>query len=206
MAILKVVIEGVSPLLMKSAAGMIPAEDAPTNGSPAPKRKEASIAERLEAACYRLPGGTLGFPGTAIQRLIFDAAKGLKFADEKGKQRKVGAQSDLKGLYRLDPLDLIPVLRDGSPVLEYTRDARTVVNGNTRPPARIPEYRPKIELPWQMEFRVLLDTEFSPIGNLGEQIVALLNRGGRSIGIGSFRPENRGWFGQFRVSEWGMEE
>jgi len=213
MAVMQVAIEGLSPLLMKSAASMIPTEEPATKPKakgPSPKQEGPSIAERLEASCYRLPNGDLGFPGTAPQRLIFDAAKGLKFREnpvpggKEPKQRKTGAQTDLKGLYLVEPLDLIRLLRKGKAIRIYERDVRPVVNKTTK--GRIVEYRPKIGLPWRMEFQILLQMQFSPILNLADQIIALLDHGGTSIGIGSFRPQCQGWFGKFKVAEWAIVE
>jgi hypothetical protein len=182
---------------MRSAQEMI---DAFLQGGKKPavearKKKETDVSEVLEKAAYRRDDGALGFPNTAFQNLILAATKGLKAP---GKRSGLGY--DIQGLFRVEPGGLLPVLRNGKPLKDYGMDVRTAVNSNTRPPARIVVARPMVELPWLIPFDVIWSPEWSPVEDFPQILRQLLQRGGQSIGIGAFRPERKGWFGQFEVT------
>ena len=103
-------------------------------------------------------------------------------------------------------MGLLPLTRGDKPFKDYAMDVRTAVNHNTKPPARIVVARPMVELPWSIPFDIIWSPEWSPVEDFPAILRKLLDRGGRAIGIGAFRPERGGWFGQFEVTRYGVGE
>lgn len=99
---------------------------------------------------------------------------------------------------------LIPFLRDNQPIkfghLVEERDELSGVyvrHDVARLPGGIPNpvSRPVLPLPWSLEFELTLETN----KEIQEQeVVNLLEEGGRAIGFGTFR----GVFGKFYIQSW----
>ena len=62
---------------------------------------------------------------------------------------------------------------------------------------RLLRHRAEFQLPWSLEFIVTADTSFVDEGNLTDWI----DRGGRHIGLGDWRPETSGDFGTFELDD-----
>jgi hypothetical protein len=98
----------------------------------------------------------------------------------------------------------IPLIRDGKPIkLGKFEDDKDPVSGCYihRSVARLdkgipnPKVRPVVPLPWALNFTV----DIFPNREIKEQdILNLVEEGGRAIGLGTFR----GVFGKFRVEDW----
>lgn len=99
----------------------------------------------------------------------------------------------------------IPILRDGKPIKfgKFEQDERDKSSGCYihRSVARLdkgipnPKVRPVIPLPWSIEFELTI----FPNREIKEQeILNLIEEGGRAIGLGTFR----GVFGKFAVESW----
>jgi hypothetical protein len=208
MKAINVTVRGLPPgLLMCSPAGMLtePTESA----GPAPKAKKLPFAATAELLTYRLPDGSLGFPAVAFQQSAMEAGKGqaLKVG---GRGRAVSVPTLLAGLWEVEPKDLIPLLRDGEQIEDYEVDVRTGLNRNTRPPARIVLARPLITAPWDAQFAVLWD-DVAGSEDTPATIRWCLERAGRRIGVGGFRPvvqgkATGGWFGKFEVVAWTSQD
>ncbi|CAM2066745.1 hypothetical protein SCOR_15300 [Sulfidibacter corallicola] len=54
---------------------------------------------------------------------------------------------------------------------------------------------------WALSFEMTLDTDFLTVASLRK----LVDIAGRRIGLGDFRPDRRGPFGKFRVTQWQVE-
>lgn len=104
----------------------------------------------------------------------------------------------------IDPM-FIPFLRDGKPILfcGFNKDEIDMSSGVRveRSVARLdkgipnPKIRPVLPLPWSLAFELSI----YPNKEIQEQeILNLLEEGGRALGIGTFR----GVYGKFRVEKW----
>jgi len=99
----------------------------------------------------------------------------------------------------------LPLLRDGEPIRfgGFVEDQDEVSGAYVhRSVARLdkgipnPKVRPVIPTPWSIDFNLTL----FPNSEIKEQeILNLLEEGGRALGLGTFR----GVFGKFRVERWG---
>ena len=92
--------------------------------------------------------------------------------------------------------DVVTILNGAGPATRFEVDARPVTIPATK--GRIMRYRPRFDC-WGAKFRLLLDD-----AQLAEETAhLLLEQAGQTIGIGDFRPEKRGPFGTFRVTQFG---
>jgi len=74
----------------------------------------------------------------------------------------------------------------------YVVDKRSAVNKNVK--ARVIAIRPKWEK-WSAEFTLIVDNDTITDSTIAQ----ILEYSGSYIGIGSYRPTNRGWFGKFKI-------
>lgn len=133
-------------------------------------------------AMHQLADGVYGFPSDGIKKAL--VAAGFRFADEKG--------THLRGILN------IPTAHVAIQASEPTMRSDPVrLQGMKFSIA----YRPQF-FPWAMDVPVVFNA--SMIGEA--QILNLFQIAGFSIGIGSWRPENNGTFGQFTLSELGMAQ
>jgi len=199
---------GLEPgLLMSSPESMLQMDDGKKKTP-----KELSRSELAERSAYRLSNGNLCFPAVAFQRALMAAMKGAKVQPISAEGRKQGKEVSLTGLlsamWGVEPKDLIPLMIGKKPIKDYRIDVRTGLNRNKKPAARIVLVRPLI-FPWETSFDIVYDDEAAP-GDTADQLRKYLERAGRVIGVGAFRPyvestnppQTGGWFGKFEVMEW----
>lgn len=74
-------------------------------------------------------------------------------------------------------------------------DKRSAVNKNVK--ARIIVKRPKWNEGWKATFTLLIDDDTIT----QDTVKDLLNYAGRYVGIGSYRPQNNGFFGRFEIED-----
>jgi len=91
--------------------------------------------------------------------------------------------------------DTVTILNGKGPAKEFEVDSRPVTIPATK--GRIMRHRPRWNA-WGARFVLIVNDEMID----PETAHMLLNEAGQSIGIGDFRPEKRGPFGTFRVTEW----
>jgi hypothetical protein len=175
---IKVRIEGISPLLQHR----FPEEDAETEIKT--KNRQNNEAD-VEKSLYRLPDGTIYQPATHIISAL--KRGGVKF-QIKGSGKQTYKNIIGSGAVTIEP-DAIPHKNQNWEV-----DSRPVVNPSTR--GRVIRKRPVLKN-WSLQFVFDVDEDEIPIAVLKE----ILDRTGRSVGIGDFRPEKGGPFGRFLVSE-----
>jgi len=90
--------------------------------------------------------------------------------------------------------DTVTILNGAGPAKTFETDSRPVTIPATK--GRVMRHRPRFDQ-WGARFDLLLDDELLSV----EMAQQLLQEAGQSIGIGDFRPEKRGPFGTFRITE-----
>jgi hypothetical protein len=174
-------VAGVSPLLCNSAAAFTEADA----GTSKTRRSIPSPQDEAEAGTYRFPDGSLGFPAVAFKKGVVSAAKG----------RKVG-RLGLPGIVLaavFETAELIPLVHPdtGEPLSEYEIDIR-----GARPQGQgmVRRARPRLDA-WACDVELEYDDELIEEGLLRD----LLERAGRNVGVGNYRPEKSGRYGRFEV-------
>ncbi len=172
---------GASPLLMNSAAAFTEADDgkSKTRQSIPPPEVEA------ENGTYRLDDGTLGFPAVAFKKAVVSAAKG----------RKIG-RLGLPGIVLASVFEttefvqLIDPKTEG-PLSDYKIDIR---GARPQKQGMVRRARPRLDA-WACDVELEYDDEL-----ITEELLRdLLERGGRNVGVGNYRPEKSGRYGRFTV-------
>jgi hypothetical protein len=181
----KTVIEGVSDLLQSNCQVM---------GNTPPKSPE-QIPAWLEMQVYRGEDGGLYHPSAAIRNSFLEGAKLLKIG-------KKNAKTVLMGIVSVYPEMYTPITRDGKPVEGYEKLTTSAVNKNMSSSVRIITHRPKITLPWEMEFIFEVNNDYFDINDTSiKQLKDIFNQAGAMVGIGCWRPQKSGLFGRFKVKE-----
>lgn len=170
---LMVTIKGVSPLLMHR----FPLEEAEAFEKWAPS-KQAEWAAYRESSTRQLY-----VPGANLQRALIAAAQYSK-GKGRGSLAKVAAAAVL-----VSP-DIL-----GLGVEEYTVDTRVVANPVTK--GRHLRHRPRLDM-WQLTF----DIEWDETLLTEKQLREIVDNAGRRVGLLDYRPEKKGPFGRFMVTEW----
>lgn len=171
-------IEGATPLLTnrfgERAINMIEAKQQ-KKAKGAKEARDPKI-EFMDALHVIAPG-QYGFPAVGIKKALVVA--GGRFADEK--------MTHLRGLINVMG-DLIPIIA-GEPTMR--RDTVRLQGGVTSI-----AYRPQF-MPWAMDIPIVFNA-----GLIGEaQIMNLFQIAGFAVGIGAWRPESNGVFGQFTLRD-----
>ena len=91
--------------------------------------------------------------------------------------------------------DTITILNGAGPAKSFEVDSRPVTIPATK--GRIMRHRPRFDQ-WGAKFDLLINDDQLSLDSAHQ----LLNEAGQSVGIGDFRPEKRGPFGTFLVTEW----
>ncbi len=142
--------------------------------------KAARDPEReYEATKYKLPDGRCGMPVSAFKKSMVRAGKAVGLV-----------MTDARGIFFVegegDPTEpLVPI--DGE---SYMRTDMCTIKGTVMP--RFRACFPN----WTATVKIMFDLEMISV----EQVVALLNRAGETVGIGGWRPEKNGNFGRFNVA------
>lgn len=184
---------GITPLLMSHPRGM---EKEEVTTAPKSRGAKETVSKEDEAAgrLYIDSTGFLYVPTMAVYGAITEAAKLFQDPDYK---RRTLAGTISAALFLPDAEDFI-LTRDGDPISDYEIDTRRAVNRTTR--GAILVSRPKIVLPWTLAVEFVVDADL-----LGPDLLAsVLATAGKRVGILSFRPEKRGPFGRFAVSDYGV--
>lgn len=177
MQTIEIGIESLSALLLHNPAGMRPANETLA------RKNIPAVEVEAEAGCYRLADGQLALPSPAFRSCLVAAGKGRRFG-------RTAATTVIRGsVFAAD--ELTPLFTpDGTPAHDFEIDQRRVVLQR----AAIVRSRPKLTK-WAATVRLEVDEEF-----IGEtQVRELLAIGGRTIGVGDYRPEKSGPFGRFTI-------
>lgn len=135
--------------------------------------------------------GKYGFPAEAFLKAMGSVVKGVDLKHKK--LFKFG-----KDLYRALHIESDAINQPGEGTVLYTDTEEPVCQGHMawiQGKTPIPIYRALFKN-WKMTLRVVYNASL-----LDEHDVLLLvNRAGKSVGVGAFRAENRGPFGLFKVT------
>lgn len=186
---LTVAIQGKTPLLMNRFTDA--AQMAATSRSRASFQVETDPPREVATGkLYTLEDGTIGIPQPNLFRCVIDAGKFFQI-----KRSKVTTQKS----------SLIPACVDIDPIFmplrfqhDWKVDSRPVRNPSTG--GRIIAHRPCFD-DWGLDFDVLLDDSM-----ISETLFReIIDAAGSKIGLGDFRPDNKGPFGKFVVTSWEVQ-
>jgi len=170
---LTVTIKGISPLMMH-AFPMVPIE----------ALEKRPPEEQAELAAYRDPDtGDLYVPAEAVRQSLIAAA-----TYSKGKGR-ASLQKEAAACLLVGPE------RIGLRVKDFRIDARPVVIPATK--GRVMRFRPRLD-DWSVTFTL----EYDPALVTEAQVRKVVDDAGSRIGLLEFRPQRKGPFGRFMVTEW----
>jgi hypothetical protein len=168
-----VTIKGISPLMMHR----FPLE-------PIEAIEKKSITEQAEIACYRDPETKeLYIPTEALQRTFVN---GATFSKGKG---RASLQKTVAACLFVSPM------RVGLGVEKYEVDSRAVVVPATR--GRVVRHRPILNK-WGCSFKIEFDSDLLT----ENQMRRVIDDSGARVGVLEYRPEKKGPFGRFMVTEW----
>lgn len=144
--------------------------------------KEARVPEEeFMDACHIISDGVYGFPAVGIKKALVVA--GGRFADEK--------MTHLRGVINIMG-DIIEIRSDKPP--QMRTDTVRLATGVTSI-----AYRPSF-MPWEMEIPIMFNASI-----IGEsQVLNLFQIAGFAVGLGAWRPESNGVFGQFMLKDSGV--
>lgn len=167
-----ITIKGLSPLLMHRFP-LTPIEAI----------EKQTPEQQAEHAAYRDPNGALFVPGVNLQRSLIAAA-----AYSKGKGRASLQKQAAACL-------LVREERCGLGTKKFEVDSRPVVIAATK--GRIVRHRPRLDN-WELTFNL----EFDPTLLSEKELRNIVDDAGSRVGLLDFRPERKGPFGRFMVTEW----
>jgi len=168
-------VKGISGLLMH-AFPMMPIENPPI--------EKRTPEEQAEIAAYRdAVTGILYIPGIAIQRAFIGAA-----AYSKGRGR-ASLQKQTAACMFVFPDRVMLGVKD------YAIDSRPIVVPSTR--GRVIRHRPRLD-EWKAKFEIEYDESLLT----ERQVRQIVDDAGSRVGLLDFRPEKKGPFGRFIVTEW----
>ena len=171
-------IVGATPLLTNrfSEASIASIEDKQQRKAKLVKEARDPEAE-FRAAAHMIASGVYGFPAVGIKKSL--VAAGGRFADEK--------MTHLRGALNVMG-DLIPITGPAPKMRSDTIRLQGMKSSMA--------YRPEFS-PWKMDVPIMFNA--SVIGQA--QILNLFQIAGFAVGIGAWRPECNGPFGQFTLAE-----
>ena len=171
-----VTIEGMTPLIThrfgELAQGKI--ETKQQKGAKLAREARDPQAE-FKDALYFTDDGRYGFPASGIKKALVHA--GGRFADEK--------MTELRGILNVQG-GILPI-RSPEPTMRKDVIRLPSKAGDMR-------YRPQF-WPWEIDVPVVFNAGMMSV----DQLVNLFSIAGFSVGIGDWRPETNGIFGQFQI-------
>ena len=183
---LQITIQGTTPLLLHrftDEAQMI----ATAGSRPSIANDAKSPQEQAEESLYLDENGVSGIPGPNVMRCLIDAGKYLKVGRTKATTQK---SSLIPAAISIEEL-FLPI----SSTSDWKVDTRPVRIPTTG--GRISRHRPCYD-DWGLSFHLQLDESVLTAKMLRE----ILDLAGSRIGLGDFRPDCKGPFGKFKVTEW----
>lgn len=182
---IEVEIRGTSPLLIHRFT------EASEQAKASRRIKVVSVDPRDEATkhAYVAKDGTFYFNAFSIPGCIGAAGSNHKMTGSRKSLRFI-----IPSAVRMESDTVTICSGTGKPAKDFEVDSRPVTIPATK--GRIMRHRPRFDV-WLAKFSLLVNENLvAP-----ETVHQLLNEAGESIGIGDFRPEKRGPFGCFRVTE-----
>lgn len=185
---IKVTIKGLAPILMHRFGE--DAEAAVGSGVRVSLRSNgASPREVAEKKCYKDNQGNLYLPGSNILACIV----GVGIYHKAGRVKLTTQKSSL-----IPAGITVEELICPFGTKDFEVDSRAVVIPSTG--GRVMQHRPRLD-DWQLAFTLDVDEEM-----FSEKTVRLLvSDAGRKIGLGDYRPQRKGPFGRFSVTNWEVQ-
>jgi hypothetical protein len=189
MNMIDVTIQGTTPLLINRFCDE--AQMAATRGNSETYKPNRAPAEEALTRLYTDENGVPVMPQPNILRCITDAGKFFKV----GKGRVSNAKSSLvPACVSLNDVHY-PIRSEHG----WTVDQRPIRNPSTG--GRVLRFRPMFH-DWAISFKMLLDEEIISEALLRD----LLDTAGKRIGLGDFRPDCKGPFGKFVITNWNFDK
>lgn len=174
---IKVTIEGITPILFNRF------RDVEIEGK-SKKRTGAMAEKEIEDKLYLDEKGKTQLPSVYIKNSITEAGKQFKIIG-KGKStysKIVASTVDIEPFYiEMD-------------VKKYEVFRISAVNPMTK--GRMMTERPKYTS-WKTSFQIILNDPAVPVSVINE----ILEHAGKYVGVGDWRPEKKGMFGKFMITE-----
>lgn len=185
----KVTITGTTPLIMNKFHDA--AAQAATSGSRlSAVGDKGTPKEQAELKLYTDGNGDPMIPLPNLFRCIIDAGKFHKAGRSKVTTQK---SSLIPACVEIESEDGVTVaLKSDEPWQVDTRPVRIPSTGG-----RILAHRPMFE-EWSLSFEIGVDTEMMS----AKVLRAIVDDAGKRIGLGDFRPDCKGMFGKFVVTQW----
>jgi len=174
---ISVEIIGVTPLLMEKMDMDVVERYNLKKGKKMSKKDDVLEEEKYEYKKHKTKDGKIGFPSIAFLKGMVEVAPYIDGMDKK----KVRGSVRVLG-------DIIPI--------NYKKEYKDVKWGRTSGITKSPR---KIIRPMFEDWSCKLDIVYNSANISAEQVINLLNWAGFQIGIGGFRPEKSGNFGQYEV-------
>jgi hypothetical protein len=183
---IKVVLSGLTPLLMHNVESMMSSQA--DEGRASMKKYDPIEEARKSAYTTEIKGKTvLCVPNRCVYGMILRSASYFKV-----KGRNV--QSTIAGAIDVTP-ENIPLTLGSKFITDYVIDKRSVVVQK----ARIIRCRPRIDK-WELGFELVYNEDYIADDKLLKKIII---DGGIKVGLLNFRPEKKGTFGKFEIKSWG---
>lgn len=184
----KIRIEGISPLLVHAIPQSLLFPDPGgkqvyTGAKPTPR-------EEADASLYKATVKGKDIPVIPGQNLFKCLIEGGKF--HKIGRSKVTTRDSSLVPAAITLLDMVIPIEFEAP---WEVHSQMITNQNTG--GKVPCHRPRFD-DWALEFELQVDADFMNI-NL---IRLIVDDAGKKIGLGSRRPERKGPFGKFVVTQW----
>lgn len=169
-----------------------------TSGSrPSTVGERGSPRDQATKTAYLDSKGALYIPTQNLYACIINAGKFHKV----GKTKVTTVKSSLvpAGIIMLDGLAL-PLLspKSNKPLKSFEVDSRRVVIPATG--GAVMRHRARVD-DWRLRFSIEVDTEVFDVNF----VRTLVDDAGKKIGLGDYRPERKGPFGKFKVTNWEIE-
>lgn len=185
----KIKIKGTTPMMQHKMTKEALFSLLGTKGSKKKDKEELTPREIAESHAYKSTDGTFYFPSEYIAGAFAHVAGDYK---QKNSARK-SYKSVAKGIFRPMSETIFLKTDDGKSINSFEVDIRKATNHQK---GAVAVCRPRFDR-WNAEFEVQIDDEIiSP-----QVTLEILNDSGKRAGIGSYRVQRGGYFGQFQVVE-----
>ena len=188
--LIEITIKGQTPLICNKFTDE--AQLAATSGTRSTLKGDGGTPhEQAEQKLYVGHDGLPMIPQPNLLRCLIDAGKFFKAGRSKVTTQK---SSLIPSCVEIAGAEL--PIRHREPWTVDTRAVRIPATGG-----RILCHRPRFD-DWEIDFAAMLDTD-----EMAETFFRhIVDKAGRAIGLGDFRPDNKGPFGKFAVTNWTAEQ
>ena len=177
----KVILEGISPLLMNR-----PSQLDIGNKSKNVQRETQTPEEIVESKLYKDSKGNIYIPATWFQGTLIEAGKQKKML---GKGSSRATYSKVAGSsVEINPFEI---------VLNTKWKVFSILAVNPTTKGRNVLHRPQFDK-WSVDIEVTFDEELIEVPVMKE----LFDIAGQRVGVGDWRPAKKGRFGKFQVTSW----